>query len=128
MIALPDALAGLRNGIVTRFVIDDALTIAVHAPGREMSLRIDAVGQLEHGDVAHRFSPDADPASVAPVLALLHQRVVEVVLDSDGRLELRFDGGASLSVFPDDHNLSWMVQSASGASAACLAEGRVVWQ
>lgn len=125
---MPDAVAALRGCMVTRFVLDDALTIALRAAGREASLRIDGAGLLERTGSTHRFSPDADPGSVAPVLALLHARVREVTLAADGSLALDFDGGDRLVALADEHAVSWTVQLTGGASAACLAEGRVVWQ
>jgi hypothetical protein len=125
---LPEALAALRGCMAMRFIVDDALTVAFHAAGREARLRIDGEGVLERGGGAHRFSPDADPAGLGPVLALMHRRVADVTLDAGGRLELSFDGGATLAVLPHEHAVSWRVEAAGGASAACLAEGKVVWQ
>jgi hypothetical protein len=126
--ALPEALAALAGCMVTRFVVDDALTIGLNAAGREASLRIDGEGELERGGAVHRFSPDADPTGIGPVLGLLHRRVAAVALEAGGRLALRFDGGATLAALPDEHAVSWRVEHAGGASAACLAEGKVVWQ
>lgn len=125
---LPEALAALRGCMVTRFVVDDALTVVVHAAGREASLRIDGEGVLERDGAAHRFSPDADPAGLGPVLGLLHRRVADVALEPGGRLELRFDRATTLAALPDEHAVSWRVEVAGGAAAACLAEGKVVWQ
>jgi len=126
--ALPEALAALRGCTVTRFIVDDALTLTLQSAGREATLRIDGEGRMVHGDAAHRFSPDADAAGLAPVLSLRNARVAEVRLDTDGRLELGFVGGARLSALPDEHTVSWSVQISGGASASCIAEGKVVWQ
>ena len=124
---LPAALAALPGSAVTRLIIDDSLTLVLQAPGNELVLRIDGSGRWQwHGETAS-FSADADPASLAPLLGLLQARVVGVALADDGRLELRFDQGALLSALPDDHQIAWTVRSA-GASATCLAEGKVVWQ
>ncbi len=126
--ALPDALAALSGCRVTRFVIDDSLTLALQAAGREVTLRIDGEGRLERGGEPHRFAPDADPAGLAPVLSLLNARVAAVAVSADGRLELKFDGGARLAALPDDHQISWSVRVSGGASASCIAEGKVVWE
>jgi hypothetical protein len=130
---LPEALAALRGCAVTRFIVDDSLTLVMQAAGRDASLRIDGEGLLERAGVpALRISPDADPAGLAPVLALLNARVTDVALGVDGRLELRFEGGTRLAALPADHHVSWSVQSSAtgtgDSSASCIAEGRVVWQ
>ena len=130
---LPDALAALPGCAVTRFIVDDSVTLVMQAAGREASLRIDGEGVLERvGSPALRFSPDADPTGLAPVLGLLNVRVAGVSLGDDGRLELSFEGGAKLAALPEDHNMSWSVQvstkDAGATSATCIAEGRVVWQ
>ncbi len=126
--SLPAALAALRGCTVRRFVIDDSLTLVLQRPDGEATLRIDTEGRLDRGADAHRFSPDADPAGLGPVLSLLGARVQEVVLSEDGRLELRFGDSAHLSALPHDHQVSWTVQASDGASAACIAEGKVVWE
>lgn len=130
---LPDALAALTGCAVTRFIVDDSLTVVLQAAGREAALRIDGEGVFERRDgPALRISPDADPAGLAPVLALLNARIAGVALDADGRLELRFEGGARLAALPADHHVSWSVRvsgkDAGGASASCIAEGKVVWE
>lgn len=128
---LPAALAALRGAMVTRFIVDDSLTIVLHAAGREATLRIDGEGVLIRAGAEQRFSPDAEPAGLAPVLSLLHARVLAIALEPDGRLELAFDGGDRLAALPDHHGVSWSVRSCEGASAigaACIAEGRVVWE
>jgi hypothetical protein len=126
--SLPAAVAGLRGCTVRRFVVDDSLTLVLQAADREATLRIDTEGSLERGAERHAFSPDADPAGLAPVLSLLGAQVREVVLGEDGRLELGFGDGARLSALPHDHQVSWAVQASGGASAACIAEGKVVWE
>lgn len=126
--SLPAALAALGGCRVTRFVIDDSLTLALQAAGRDATLRIDGPGRLERGGEAISFAPDQDPAGLAPVLALLNARVAAVALAPDGRLDLEFDGGARLVALPEDHHVSWSVQVSGGASASCIAEGRVVWE
>jgi hypothetical protein len=124
---LPAALEALAGCMVTRFVIDDALSLALHAPDREATLRIDGEGRLEQAGAVHAFSPDTDPRALGPVLALLHERVAVVVVGTDGELALEFASGARLRALPDEHNVAWSVQVAGGGSAACLAEGKVVW-
>jgi hypothetical protein len=125
---LPAALEALAGSMVTRFVIDDALSLALHSAGREVALRIDGNGRLEHAGTVHAFSPDADPRALGPVLALLHERVASVVLGTDGELALEFTGGARLCALPDEHNVAWTVQVTGGGSVSCLAEGKVVWR
>lgn len=126
--SLPEALGALRGCMVTRFIIDDALTLVAHAAGREAVLRIDGEGTVERAGAAQRFAPDADPAGLGPTLSLLHARIEAVELGADGRLALAFAGGARLVAFPDEHNVSWSVRVSGGARASCIAEGRVVWE
>lgn len=125
--SLPAALDGLRGCTVTRFVVDDALTLGLQAREREASVRIDGSGRLLRDGRELRFSPDADPAGLGPVLGLLHERVREVRLDDDGTLGLVFGCGAELALLPEDHNIAWAVRCGL-ASAACIAEGKVVWE
>lgn len=124
---LPAALEGLRGCTVTRFVVDDALTLGLHARDREASVRIDGSGRLLRDGRELRFSADADPAGLGPVLGLLHERVRDVRLDDDGTLGLVFVCGAELALQPEEHNIAWAVRCGA-ASAACIAEGRIVWE
>lgn len=125
---LPAALAGLRGGMVMRFVVDDALTLVLQAAGREASLRIDGRGRLARaGGAPHEFSPDQDPGSAGPVLRLLHERVRDVRVADDGTLTLVFGEGSELALLPEDHHIAWAVTCGT-ASAACIAEGKVVWE
>lgn len=125
---LPDALAALRGCRVTRFIIDDSLTLALGAAGREAVLRIDGEGRFERDGHSHRFSPDEDPAGLAPILSLMNARVDAVSLAADGTLQLRFEDGAQLLALPDDHHVTWSARILGGGSAACIAEGKVVWE
>lgn len=126
--SLPAALAVLRGCTVRRCIVDDSLALVLQAADREATLRVDTEGCLQRGAETLRFSPDADPAGLGPVLALLGSRVQEVVLGEDGRLELRFGDGARLTALPHDHQVSWTVQASGGVSAACIAEGKIVWE
>ena len=126
--ALPAAVAALVGCTVRRFVVDDSLTLVLQGADREASLRIDNEGYLQRGTERNDLSPDADPAGLAPALSLLGVRVAEAFIREDGRLELRFGDGALLAALPHEHQVSWSVQTAGGGSAACIAEGRVVWE
>lgn len=123
---LPAAVAALAGTMVTRFVIDDSLTVVCAAAGREVRLRIDGVGRLERAGRVVDFAPDADPAGLAPVLALLHERVHAVSIAADGALALEC-AGARLVALGDEHAVSWAVSASDGSSATCIAEGKVVW-
>ena len=124
---LPAALAGLRGGTLTRFIVDDALTFVLQHAGGEASVRIDGRGRLARAGQGHAFSPDEDPGSAGPVLRLLHERVRDVRLADDGTLTLVFGEGSELALLPDDHHIAWAV-TCGAASAACIAEGKVVWE
>lgn len=124
---LPAALAGLRGGTLTRFVVDDALTLVLRGAGREASVRIDGRGRLTRSGQAQAFSPDQDPGAAGPVLRLLHERVREVRLGDDGTLTLVFGEGSELALLPEDHHIAWAV-TCGASSAACIAEGKVVWE
>jgi hypothetical protein len=126
--SLPAALSALRGCTVRRFIIDDSLTLVLQAADREATLRIDAEAALERSGERHAFSADADPCAIGPALTLIGERVAEVGLAGDGCLTLRFGEGSQLSARPHDHQVSWSVQAGASGSAACLAEGRVVWE
>ena len=58
--------------LVTRFTVDDALTLHCRrADGLTGTIRCDGVAELHHPDGVARVSPDQDPASCGPALALL---------------------------------------------------------
>jgi hypothetical protein len=126
--ALPEAVATLCGCRVARLVIDDSLTLVLQGKGREATLRIDGAGHFTRGGASHRFSADEDPAGLAPLLSLLGARVQAILLADDGGLEVRFENDAGLRALPDEHQVSWTVRASDGRSAACLAEGKVVWQ
>jgi hypothetical protein len=125
---LPAALAAMRGCAVTRFVVDDSLTLVLQSAGCAVELRIDGQGLLTGASGELRFSPDMDPSGLAPVLGLMNASVAEVSLQTDGRLALDFRDGRRLAALPEDHHVAWSVRSTCGASASCIAEGRVVWQ
>jgi len=110
--------------MLTRIAVDDAVTLSLHAGGRQATLRIDGAGTLD----GSAFDPDTDPASVAPLLALVHRRIDAAELGEDGALRLVFSGGARLAVLPNEHAVSWAVRASDGAQASCIAEGKVVWE
>lgn len=112
---------------MTRLIIDDALTMVLVAAGREASVRMDGRGRVTRAGLAAELAPDENAASLAPMLALLYEHVAEVALEADGTLALRFGGGAALEMLPHDHQIAWVVRCGA-ASAACIAEGRVVWE
>jgi hypothetical protein len=121
---LPKAVAGLAGCMLTRIAVDDAFTFSLHAGGRQSTLRIDGAGTLDGA----AFDPDANPASAAPLLSLLHRRIDAAELGDDGALHLAFGGGARLTVLPNEHAVSWAVRGSDGAQASCIAEGKVVWE
>lgn len=125
---LPEALANLRGCTVTRLCVDDAATFSLHATGLSVTLRLDGAGRLKRAGESYVFDTDADPASAAVLLGLLHDRIAAAALGTDGGLELRFASGASLTVLPNEHGVSWSAQTSRGARASCIAEGRVVWE
>lgn len=125
---MPVALAALTGCVVIRLALDDALTLTLQGAGREAVVRIDGDAELRAGEQAARFCVDADPRAAAPALAMLHRRVRRTVLAADGTLTLECDGDLRLAALPHDHQIGWTVRLADGASATCLAEGRVVWQ
>lgn len=124
---MPPAVAALKGCFVTRLTIDDALTLALCAEGRELTLRIDAAGELRRDGRVHAFDPDRDPGTLAPFIGLLNEAIVEAMLGDDGQLEL-VTSQAHVIVQPNEHQVSWSVASAAGARASCIAEGRVVWE
>lgn len=125
---LPDVIAALRGCRVTRFVVDDSLTLTLQGPGRQLAVRIDGEGRLQRNGQSHRFSPDEDPAGLAPLLSLMNARLDSASVAADGVLELRFEHGAALTALPHDHQVSWSVRIPGGGSASCIAEGKVVWE
>ncbi|MCS6920946.1 MAG: DUF6188 family protein [Elioraea sp.] len=125
---LPKALAALAGCTVTRLCVDDSVTLALHALGRAVTLRVDGPGRLQRAGAAHGFDTDADPATAAALLGLLYDTVASGFVGADGTLEIRFASGAHLSVPASEHGVAWSLHTADGARASCIAEGRVVWE
>lgn len=125
-------LADLAGAMVTRFTVDDALTLHCRrADGLSGTIRCDGVAELHHPDGVARVSPDQDPASCGPALALLHRRVGGLQVEPDGSLAIAFpapDGAPAwrLVVRADEQAVSWAVSLSNGFAAHCLAEGRVL--
>lgn len=125
---LPEALATLSGCTVTRLCVDDSATLSLRAGGMSAILRLDGAARLQRAGQSFVFDTDADPASAAALLGLLYDRIAAAALGTDGALELRFASGASLTVLPSEHGVSWSVQTSRGAGASCIAEGRIVWE
>jgi hypothetical protein len=126
-------LADLAGATVTRFTVDDALTLHCRrADGLTGSVRCDGVAELHHPGGLARVSPDQDPASCGPALSLLHRRIAGVQVEADGSLAIAFQdpGGTGaatkLLVRADEQAVSWAVSLSNGFAAHCLAEGRVL--
>ena len=64
------------------------------------------------------------PGEAAPMLVLLHQRVVEAS-ESEGVLTLRFDRGAELRALPDPSFESWTVVGDGGRVFQSMPGGKV---
>ncbi len=124
------ALIGLIAGCtVERIAVDDSVTVYLRAADRALQLRFDTAASLQDGDgpgVPHRLSPDTDPGSVAPLLRWLHRRIDRVDLAADGALELRVRS-AVLTLWPDEHQLSWTLRGSTGEQVSCVADGKVLW-
>jgi hypothetical protein len=124
------ALIGLMAGcIVERIAVDDSVTLYLRAADRALQLRFDTAASLQGGDrqlAPHRISPDTDPASVAPLLDWLHRRIEQVDLAADGALELRARTGV-LTLWPDEHQMSWTLRGSTGEQVSCVADGKVIW-
>jgi hypothetical protein len=125
--SLPPALAAMEGCVVTRLVVDDSFSLVLCGVDREVTLRIDGEGRLQSFGDTVVFDPDRDPASVGALVGLLNQRVDGVDIEADGQLMLLI-GPARLTVLPNDHQISWSVRGPDGTKAACIAEGRVVWE
>ncbi len=125
--SVPPAIAAMPGCVVTRLAIDDSFSIMLCGVDREVTLRIDGEGAVLHDGARRSFDPDRDPASVVVIVGLLNQRVTDVSVHADGKLELLI-GDATLVALPNDHQVSWSVRGPDGTKAACIAEGRVVWE
>jgi len=124
------ALIGLMAGCtVERIAVDDSVTLCLRAADRALQLRFDTAASLQAADTQlapHRISPDTDPGSVAPLLAWLHRRIEQVDLAADGALELRVRTGV-LTLWPDEHQMSWTLRGSTGEQVSCVADGKVIW-
>jgi len=125
---VPPAVQALAGMTLVRVVVDDAVTLAMRAAGREATLRIDGAGVVRDAQGnEHAFDPDESPQSLGVVLGLLQQLVSAANVASDGSLGLQV-GASELTARPHDHQVSWAIRTSDDRSASCLAEGMVVWR
>jgi hypothetical protein len=126
---LPQLIGQIAGCIVERLAIDDSVTLFLRAADRALQLRFDTAASLQGADAQlapHRITPDTDPGSVAPLLGWLHRRVEQVDLAADGALELRGRPGV-LTIWPDEHQMSWTLRGSTGERVSCVADGKVIW-
>jgi hypothetical protein len=126
---LPELIGRIVGCIVERLAIDDSVTLFLRAADRSIQLRFDTAASLQAADrqlAPHRISPDTDSGSVAPLLGWLHRRIEQVDLAADGALELRASLGV-LTIWPDEHQMSWTLRGSTGEQVSCVADGKVIW-
>lgn len=83
-------------------------------------LRVENDLQITGADGAVTRADPAAPASMAPVLALLHAEVVTAAASDDGGLDIGFTDGTRIRVEPDDSYEAW---SFSGGGHRGLLSG-----
>jgi hypothetical protein len=118
-----DAIAG---AMVTRFVVDDALTLELRrGDGFAASVRID--GALAYRGPRGGFEACVETGMpvIGPLFRHLFERILESRVEEGGALSLRF-ADATLAALPHPHAVAWRVVAADGRTAACLEDGRVV--
>jgi len=116
-------LSGLR---VTRCLVDFSFGLELLADHQFFTLTIEqAFNVAVAGSGMAEITPAADPASVCPALALLDRVVQDATAFKDGRLDVRFSDGSTLTVDPHPQFEAWNLTSDSGVRMVALPGGGV---
>lgn len=114
----PESLTQRRG--VSRCIIDHAFSLEFYEGEQAAVLRIEGDFTISDRDRVYRLSPSV-PMELGPAVALFGQ--------VEGKLELAFEDGRTLSVEPDACYEAWEVSGPDGMRAVCTPGGAIsVWQ
>ncbi|MBI3892664.1 MAG: hypothetical protein HY303_14175 [Candidatus Wallbacteria bacterium] len=117
----------LEGWTVERCVIDETFVVELKLGRRRARVNVHGtfILKTDRGSSKIQKSP---LRSMAPALELAGRVVETAVALKDGRLDLKFRGGAALSVKPDRGFEAWTVTTGPELTLVCEPGGRVaVW-
>lgn len=117
------------EGTLEQVRADYAFTLVVDGERGAFEIAIEQPFELERpGDASTELRWPDDPSALAPALALLHGGVEAAVAFKDGRLELRFAGGARLRVAAGEDFEPWTLVGPDGLRLVSVPGGELaVW-
>jgi hypothetical protein len=113
---------------VSRCAVDHAFSLEFYEGEQAAVLRIEGEFTISDRDRVYRLSPSV-PMELGPAVALFGQVVRSARTSAEGKLELAFEDGRTLSVEPDACYEAWEVSGPDGMRAVCTPGGAIsVWQ
>lgn len=121
-------LLALVGRAVTRCLVDHAFSLQFWSPDAVFELRIDVHFTLrEPGGEELSLTPE-ETTSLGPALRLFRREVSSARAHKNGRLEVLFSDGSSLSVSPDQQYEAWELAADSGQRLVSTPGGDLaVW-
>jgi hypothetical protein len=119
----------LRGRPVSRFVVGYGLTIEFLDPENEQTI-IMLAGEF-HLEIDGKdfVLSHEEPTALGPALGLLGRAVESALAYKDGKLEVKFRGGAKLSVAPASNYESWNVTGTRWLRIVCMPGGDLaIWK
>ena len=121
-------LVPLQGKMVTRCLVDSAFGIELWDGDSTTTIRIEGSFIFREHGTDQLLSPE-HPTALGPVLATVGKTVTAVHACKNGRLEVHFADGSSLSVEPDAEYEAWEIVSSGGLRVVCTPGGSVsIWQ
>jgi hypothetical protein len=101
------------------------LSLTVYGDGgKDCTIALEGPFTLRTADgYDHRFDAEQDWPQLTPVLSLRHDRVTELRVSRDGRLDVAFDSGGALQAPPDPHYESWEITGPDDLNLVCPPGG-----
>jgi hypothetical protein len=120
-------LLPLVGRAVTRCLVDHAFALQFWSPETEFELRIEGPFTLRQPDGEELSLMPEETPSLGPALRLLRREVSSARAHKDGRLEVLFSDGSSLSVGPDQHYEAWELAGSGQRLVSTPGGDLAVW-
>ena len=120
-------LLPLAGKAVRQCCIDHAVNLRCEG---EVEIRIEAPLVFKGAEgVEQLLLPEGDPARLAPVLRVARLVVVEASAFKDGHLELKFEGGTTITVAAAEDLEPWEIVGPGGLRIVSVPGGQLaVWR
>ena len=113
---------------VSRCTFDHAFALEFHEGEQSAVLRIEGGFTILDREQVHRLTPSS-PVNLGLAVALFGQVVQSARTSEEGKLEIAFEDGRSLTVAPNDRYEAWEFSGPGGVRVVCTPGGGIsVWQ